>query len=511
MGSMFARSFFFLLLMSTPLAAEAQTVFMVQLGTYDSQEKAQAHWNDLSKKFPDVFGGLKYTPDQFVKHPDNFVSYRTQAGPIASREEAENICATIGQGGGGDCYVAETAMFSGEDPEVVAAAAPQPTAPAAPAQPVALPPAPVTAAPPPPPAPVAAIPTAPVAPPATAVQPVAPPPAPMRPVNKVTAQQRPAQPAVSLPSGYVPSAYATPEHPVTSPQSFVDPYAVQDSSPPQAYLPQAAAPTVGEAGQGGTVAVQEAIPVPLSEPASNPYLERGNALMNAKPSDNSRLNSYWADISSFRSETAALQYVHVLKSRDNLLPRTLRIRITRPYGNVSEQGQLLSLRMGPFVTTVPVRRICALTRSENMRCRAVKDLGGSVQNTGRYNRLQSSRQSLSRNSDSPYLQYRRNVRGNASPFGTASQSYAAKGGALGESYHVQLGSFLSVQAAEDKWRELNGQHPALKGVTNEIISPNGSSHGRLFRLRTSGFADFVTANSLCNTLKAGGTLCIVVK
>ncbi len=507
---MFARNVFFLLLLSvpfaaSPFAASAQTVFMVQLGTFDSQAKAQAHWNELSKKFPDVFGGLKYTPDQFVKHPDNFVNYRTQAGPIASREEAENICAAIGQGGGGECYVAETAMFSGEDPEVVAAGTNttiQPEPAPQPAPPAALPPLPV----PPVPAPVAQN-TA----PAVAVQPA---PAKLSPARQAARPVAPArQPAASLPTGYVPSAYATPQHPVTTPQSFVDPYAVQDSSPQKAYLPQNAAQTnVGEAGKGGTVAVQEAIPVPLSEGATNPYIERGNALMDAKPSDNSRVNSFWADISSFPNETAALRYVHVLKSRDNLLPRTLRIRITRPYGNVTEQGQLLSLRMGPFVTTVPVRRICALTRAENMRCRAVKDLGGSVQNTGRYNRLQSSRRSSDQGSDSPYLQYRRNVRGGtASPFNSSAASYNSGNGAVTGTYHVQLGSFLSVEAAQDKWRELNAQHPALKGVTNEIISPNGSSRGRLFRLRTAGFPDFVTANGLCNSLKAGGTLCIVVK
>jgi SPOR domain len=466
---MLARTLLLSLLITTPIAATAQTVFMVQLGTFDSEDKAQERWGELSKQFPDVFQSLKYTPNEVVKHPDNFVSYRTQAGPISSREEAEAICAEVSSKGA-ECYVAETAMFSTEDAEVATAA------------PAIAPPSP------PSPAPAAQPQVAAVTPPVTQAQVAAPAPAPI--------------PASPLPAGYVPSPYATPSNPVTSAQSFTDPYAVADAQPAQAYVPQNAQ---------GTVAVQEAIPVPLSEPVSNPYLERGNRLMNASPNDSSAISSFWADIGSFRSEAAAIQYVQVLKSRDDLLPRTLRIRVTRPFGNATGEAQMLSLRMGPFVTTVPIRRICSLTRAENLRCRAVKDLGGSVQNTSRYAvRQQANRGQLTTASTGAgrYAGYRQNVQQRQTTSAPTTQGYNAT--SLGQ-YHVQLGSFLSPQAAEGKWQELVARHGGLmQRATKQVVSPNGSN-GRLFRLRTTAFPDFLSANNFCNALKAGGTLCIVVK
>jgi hypothetical protein len=456
MSFMLGRGFLLFLLLVSPLSVQAQTVFMVQLGTFENQKAAQARWQDLSGKFPDVFSNLRYTPDEFVRHPDASVSYRTQAGPIASREEAESICAIVAQGNGGECYVAETAMFSGEDAEVTTAAVAAPQA--VPVQMTDVQPQPVGI-----PAPVAV-------------------------------------PAAGLPAGYVPSAVATPQNPVTLAQQFVDPYAVQDAAQSTAYVPNGSQ----DASQG-TVAVQEAIPVPLSEPTANPYLERDNVLANASPSDSSHINSLWADIGFFASETAALQYVHTLKSRDNLLPRTLRIRITRPYGNVSAQRQQLSLRMGPFVTTMPIRRICSLTRAENLRCRAVKDFGGSIQNTTR----QVVRQSVNR-SVNPYQQYRQNAL-RQSPVAVSGRAYGGAYSSEGQ-YRVQLGSFLSSAAAQGKWNELKARHGGvLQGVASDIAIPQGSTNGRLYRLRTAALPDFVSANTLCNRLKAGGTLCIVVK
>jgi hypothetical protein len=471
---MFHRSLCLFILLVAPLSVQAQTVFMVQLGTFDKQEAAAARWQELSAKFPDIFSSLKYTPDEFVRHPDTAVSYRTQAGPISSREEAESICATVAESDAGECYVAETAMFSSADAEVTTAA--------------------ITPVPTPMPAPVQAQ--------------TAPAPQPMGvpiPVPAVAPVPVTATPSPTVPTGYVPSAVATPQNPVTTPQQFVDPYAVQDAAPTTAYVPQGTEPA-----SQGTVAVQEAIPVPLSEPVDNPYIERDNRLMNASPSDSSRISSLWADIGFFKTEAAALQYVHTLKGRDNLLPRTLRIRITRPYGNTSAEGQYLSLRMGPFVTTVPVRRICALTRAENLRCRAVKDLGGSVQNTSRY----ATRQAVNRGV-SPYQQYRQQYRQHVrsrAPMATAGATPTRAMVPSEGQYRVQLGSFLSPDAAQGKWNELVSRHgDALRSVGNDIAAPQNSAGGRLFRLRTAPLADFMTANNLCNRLKAGGTLCIVVK
>ncbi len=442
---MFGRSiFFFTLFMAAPIVASAQTVFMVQLGTFETEKEAQQHWKKLSNEFPNLFDDLRYTPNEIVMRPDNFITYRTQAGPVATREDAQDICVTVLEEGY-ECYVAETAMFYSDSQEVTTAS------------PKAAPKAPVTPAPAP------------------------------APVVKTPAAKTPT-PAASQP---IPAKQSTPT-PSATPGSAGSP-SVNVSAAPKVR-------TVGvpaNAGRG-TIAVEEAIPVPLSASGKrNPYLERNNRLMDAHPSDSTRISSFWADIAYFTSETAAAQYVKVLKARDPLLPSKLRIRITRPYKNVKGL-QRLSLRMGPFVTTRPIRRLCALTRKDNLRCRAVKDLGGSVNYRSRYDNMPAKAKRTRRYSS---YQQQRNE---------AKQRSRAKSG---NNYFVQLGSFLSSRAAQDKWSELSTRHGRLlNNVTNDIKPPaRGSTASRLFRLRAGPYSDFSAATALCQSLKSQGTLCIVVK
>jgi hypothetical protein len=414
---------------------------MVQLGAFDSEEKASAHWQSLTRSFPELFEELQYSPSEVVMKPNNFVSYRTQAGPIPTKEEAEAICAELVRSGY-ECFAAETAMFYSNDAELSDQTPP-------------------TEAAPPPPAPAAT-------PPASAAL-----------------QNSPFAPQ---------SAYTPPTAPAPGPLAL-----------PAATVGDA--PVVQAKAVQGKIAVEEAIPVPLSSapPQANPYLERGNSLMNAHPSDNTRINSFWADIGYFSSEAAAAQYVRTLKSRDPLLPPRLRIRITRPYGVVTGTERF-SLRMGPFVTTRPILRLCGLTRQENLRCRAIKDMGGSVRNIDRY----SARRAVDRNGISAYGAYRSTQgRGFA---GTGGMQVARAGGASG-SYYVQLGSFLSPDAAEDKWQQLVARHGAMmQSAGKDIVLPRqGSASSRLFRLRAGGFSTMNLAYNFCNQLKAAGTLCIVVK
>ncbi|NET71439.1 MAG: hypothetical protein F6K62_11055 [Sphaerospermopsis sp. SIO1G2] len=420
--------------------AHAQTVFMVQFGTFDSEPEARKHWDTISGALPDLFQELQqelqYVSSEKVMQPDNFVSYRTQAGPIATRNDAEEICNNVVRAGYG-CYVAETAMFVGDDAAVqssgVIASNPA-LSPFAPEEDISLSPA----------APQTYVPQDPVN---VAELPVA---------------------SVSVP--VIPVAQL-PEANFTSP-----------SAPP--------------APNGmGTIAVEEAIPVPLSavEPRSNPYLERGNHLMYASPSDSSRVQSFWADIGYFTTDTAAAQYVRVLKMRDSLLPKKLRIRIVRPYGH-AHRTQRLTLRMGPFVTTRPIRRLCALTRPERLRCRAIKDLGGSVQKSSHRTFLETVNR------------YKQKAR--------YTQHNKQHSNMTAERFYVQLGSFLSPRAAENKWQELRTRHAGiLPQNTKEIMTPRRSnaSSSRLFRLRSGPYDSVSKANNVCGRLKAAGTLCVVVK
>ena len=434
-------------------AASAETVFMVQLGTFDSQKKAQQHWVELSNQYPELFEELRYKPNEIVKKPDNFISYRTQAGPIPTRAEAQKLCDAL-QPSNTECYVVETAMFFSDDDQVNTMQANVP---------------------------------ADVQKPAVNVQEAAS----LAPDYGNDAIN--AAPATSDDTAYALSS---------APQPILPPQAVasnQTLNVPDA--PVVATASISGSNRGN-IAVAEAIAVPLSgKPKQNPYLERGNRLMDAHPSSSERVNSYWADISYFSNEADAMRYVKVLKSRDGQLPAKLRIRITRPYGKIRGVRKL-SLRMGPFMTTRPVRRLCALTRQESLRCRAIKDIGGSVRNQD----VLTNRRAGSRSSSTPtrYGQYRKQ----ASQAARASASQAVDG-----NYYVQLGSFLSPVAAEDKWTQLMGMHRGiLSRQTKNIQSPTrGSSNSRLYRLRTGPYNGYASASNVCDSLKAQGTLCLVVR
>lgn len=483
-------SFFAMILAQLSLVkvASAQTVFMVQLGTFDSEQKAQKHWIKLSQAYPDLFKNLRYTPNEVVSRPDDFVSFRTQAGPIPTRGEAEALCDQMSESEY-ECYIVETAMFYSDDDQVTTIASTK----AVPAEPEIIPAAVPTVSRP--------VPAVPVAAPKVVV--------PTQPVQQQAVHAVPAfvsqAPKVPAPSVAVPTpdtAYAAPKA-VAIPA--LPPQAVASSATLSVPATPAIAVDTPIAGSSrGNIAVAEAIPVPLSQSReANPYLERGNRLMDAHPSSNERINSFWADISYFRNEAEAMRYVQLLKSRDSLLPSKLRIRITRPYGNVRGERRL-SLRMGPFMTTRPVRRLCALTRAENMRCRAIKDVGGSV----RYKGKQVSRRAIQSSGSSAKTRYGE-YRGKAAI--KANQTLRRNSGT--GSYYVQLGSFLSPEAAEDKWGELKSLHGrSLSKAAKDISAPaRGSASSRLFRLRTGPHQTYAKAKEQCNALKRQGTLCLVVK
>jgi hypothetical protein len=426
-------------------SAKAETVFMLQLGSFDSEKKAATHWSNLAKTFPELFEELKYSPSEIVNRPDNFVSYRTQAGPVPTREEAENICGEL-ISSGYECGVSETAMFYGDSQEIEQSSA--------------------------------------------------------------NAKAETPAKSASQTTAIVPFA---PESNAAKPPA-VAPLQPQPLNAPLPSQNVSEAPVASNNMQQGTIAAEEAIPVPLSNnaPTTNPYLERGNRLLGAHPNDSARINSFWADIGYFKNEVAAAQYVRTLKSRDPLLPSNLRIRITRPYGVITGREQL-SLRMGPFVTTRPILRLCGLTRSENLRCRAVKDFGGSIRGVDRY--------SLRRN----YNETRGFTRGYSHSQGynnrstnslNAQYSNIKAGNNLSNNSHfVQLGSFLSPDAANAKWQQLKSRHGyIMQNVNNDVVLPaSGSSASRLFRLRAGPFADGNAAYNFCSQLKSSGTLCVVTR
>lgn len=108
--------FSFLLAACTSLVAFAtpalsESVFTVQLGSFDSEQKAADHWQTISGKYDRQLGALSPNISSLTLPPDNVTSYRIQAGPLNAIEDARDICSAL-QAQQDRCFVVETAMFS---------------------------------------------------------------------------------------------------------------------------------------------------------------------------------------------------------------------------------------------------------------------------------------------------------------------------------------------------------------------------------------------------------------
>ena len=110
-----------ILLFST--SALAAPVFMLQFGSFETKEEAEKHLGELTTKHAASVSALSPTIREVTLPPDNLTVYRTQAGPVASKPEAQAICSKLAVNGG-QCYIVETAMI---------ASASAPKAPVAPA------------------------------------------------------------------------------------------------------------------------------------------------------------------------------------------------------------------------------------------------------------------------------------------------------------------------------------------------------------------------------------------
>ncbi len=148
---MVALTFSAALLMTAP--ARAESTFLLQFGSFNTEAQAEQKWTDIKTKNTDVVGKLTLHVAEVALPPDNTTMYRTQAGPVSSHDDAAALCGTL-QSRGVECYVVETAMFTSEPlpsqalndtpPTVVAPASTLPAA--TETAPVALPPSPVPAA-----------------------------------------------------------------------------------------------------------------------------------------------------------------------------------------------------------------------------------------------------------------------------------------------------------------------------------------------------------------------------
>lgn len=97
---------------------------MLQFGSFESSQEAEQRVGALKAKHGGLIGNYPSRVME-VSVGDDLTVYRTQAGPVASRAEAQSICAQLASNGD-ECYVVETAMTQSPMPKQVATAAAAP-------------------------------------------------------------------------------------------------------------------------------------------------------------------------------------------------------------------------------------------------------------------------------------------------------------------------------------------------------------------------------------------------
>jgi len=89
---------------------------------------------------------------------------------------------------------------------------------------------------------------------------------------------------------------------------------------------------------------------------------------------------------------------------------------------------------------------------------------------------------------------------------------AAKPGATGGAYVLQIGAYKSQADANTAWAAYKARHAALlSGYSPDVKQADLGAKGTWYRLRVAGFGDREVAAALCERLKADGGACILAK
>lgn len=285
------RAYFLMLAATTLLSAPAVAapVFMLQFGSFETKEEAEARLNELKSEHAGVIGSMQSGIREVTLPPDNLTVYRTQAGPVETRATAQSICGQLASNGD-ECYVVETAMApSFAAPTQVAQATPAPAA-----------------------TPVAATAPAPAATPA----PEAPAPAPI-----ATAPAAPA--SMRDPSRMSTAALMAPGASTTAPQAVppvaMAPLPMRDPSNAAAINRVTAAPVTAGATSPAPMAMAAATsaPAPTSAPTVSPAMQKamdeaaaeqsGSKVSTSKidaapaPADAKEEGTFWSRLNPFSS------------------------------------------------------------------------------------------------------------------------------------------------------------------------------------------------------------------
>ncbi len=540
-------------------AALAEGSFLLQLGTFESNDEAARKWTDVKAANRDIVGALDGKISEVMLPSDPAPSFRTQAGPVTTRKEARELCKQL-QSRNVDCLVVETA-FAATDltPEMAGDIAPSPnvssqpvdvTRASQPAPAVAprassadeqititdtvvvegVPAVPVVAAP----APVAAAPAV----TASAVVP--------REQGTVLASD----PESSDDDSYNPNDVKKPSFfrgsyrhssnaPVTRDRATVAaaapaPEPREDDRPgffsrlfgsSDADKPKETPP----ANIRGSVEVAEAIRVPLSssnevqdEPVTiEPVIEvvkpaPGMVLVPEKARPASP-HLYWAQMSYFSTEKVAYEFNEHLRK---YLPREMsnvRHRVNRPFGNKNKRA---SLRVGAFYSQDDVKAVCAEARSQGFRCTTIRDVVTDVPEiaTSRVGKrkylspldaVEIPGYRAPKNAvpaPAPVPKASIEVDGQPVTPAPAGAPVAVSDTGIGGQW-VELGQFDSAQLAWNRWKEVQESVPEI-GKARAAIT--GALGGKSFQLKAGPFATDVDAEKVCKSVVKSGNNCSVI-
>jgi len=388
-------------------SAQAAPLAMLQFGSFESREEAQVRLDSMKKKHAGMLNKLPTSIREIKLPPDNLTVYRTQAGPVGTRTQAESICAQLASNGD-ECYVMETSMLPDAPPavEVDVPAVAEKKAPT-----------PVAAA-------AAAKPSVPKSAPVIRL-------IPWRDFSKrddVKAQMAeklaevdttPAKPSLQLQNA-MDQAIARQEKPEASEKfanaepapkqersfwSLLNPFADDESTataskpsedatasemtqtPPELPVMASPVPTVSETAGAdmvastnestsvaGDVNVEEAKRVPLTE--TRVAAPRSFALPTADllPIATLGKKTLWAQVGQFNDTQSALAFWDRYRVAHPDFP-VVRIRVISSY-QLQQRGDASKwLRVGPFAKEESIANLCASFGENGPRCGLVTDMG----------------------------------------------------------------------------------------------------------------------------------------
>jgi hypothetical protein len=520
----FLSSMAAMLLSITPLAAQAQTDYFIQLGSYPTEQEAKEAWESAAKRFSKPLAPLHYITKKIDASFSQDVSFRAQGGTLTTREDAQKICDEI-LNTGSECLVVEAVAAVTtkplEQPQAKNMVTPaQVPTPASPEEKHTTSETSQTHTP----TPTSAQESATIIP------------APKKETSnwftrlfssrdelsepEITSQATLAEDATTVeiketidPTGENAqkpievdrnAAVPTPEADIPA-AATLEPWHAPATPAPTTALTATSTPTHTPAPntpRKADVEIAEAINVPLSTASKETKIVPidTNVMPTQAlglPSEPLQAVSLWAEIGAFSNQQAASDFWQALRVQDNTLPNNLRLRFIQPFQRTYHRDAV-SMRVGPFTSTEAARHVCGYVHDDTLHCKIIRDKN-----------LSESMKSTSKQARDAVTSSRGDAR--AYPTSAGWTLFGTSSSTQNNAVWLQLGTFTDPAQAQQQWDKLKSTHKnLLNGISVQIISPDISSAKTAnYRLRAGAFNSTLTAITACEKLRTSDVSCIV--